>query len=489
MAKMSLFMIRNCELAKNGLPRFLHAALAALVSLALTGSALAQTTTPPTATPQKSIPTPTGNSPGFPYDISGAGDMLGVDVLFGASSTDVKVRLTGSTSPFLLPTEDQKLVIDATYVGSILGAATVNGTSLSGLVSNNGFEVVKNNQVWINLAPSEEVSYLVIGGVSQFGEATENKVYFTGGTVGAISGGSSSGNYADGLVSENVVIMTGGTVDTIYGGNVNAPACASFPSAVCGGSADANEIWISGGTVTGNIRGGSTNLGGASSNKIYINGGTFTDLTFKASVQGGHVVGNYQLSGINVNENTVEISGVTIGSVKGGQVEAANGANISDNTVTIIGSDIELAYGGQLFQSKLLTPNSADIDNNTVFIYNSTVSKGVAGAIINGIDSVDPYNGSNGTMNNNKVTIWNSNITEDVFGGYSESNGQGTDDISDNTVTIIGNSKARAIVAGMKKWTVYGDFGLSGTINNNEVILQGVATAVEVYGGHGGASQ
>lgn len=109
----------------------------------------------------------------------------------------------------------------------------------------------------------------VVGGYSWSGDAIENCVIISGGTI---SKGVKGGQTADGSANGNKVIISGGEINSkIYGGY-----CTSEP-------ADGNEITISGGKINSEvIAGGRSGNGTAINNVITINAASGEKPVFSA---------------------------------------------------------------------------------------------------------------------------------------------------------------------------------------------------------------
>ena len=162
------------------------------------------------------------------------------------------------------------------------------------------------------------------------------------------------------------------------------------------------------------------------------------------------VCGAYSFYG-NVRENTVTISGNTLGNVAGG---VALKGNSEGNTVSIIKSSAANVYGGK---------GDTSSKENNVEISDSTINKTVYGGE------------ADGNTENNHVTIdANSTVKESVFGGYSFKG-----DSKNNEVTI----NCGSVVTG----NVAGGVALKGNSEGNTVSIIN-SSAANVYGGKGDTS-
>ncbi len=187
--------------------------------------------------------------------------------------------------------------------------------------------------------------------------------------------------------------INGGTINgDVYGvGNDNYDEAASGGNVTINGNA----------TVTGNVFGGYSDYSNTYNNTVNISSNSVRGYVF-----GGYASGS-------ANNNTVNISGDTVGRVYGGY--ASGSAN--DNTVNISGDTVDRVYGGCA---------SGSANDNTVNISGGTICL-----------SAYVYGGyANGSANDNTVNIsGNAKVTGNVYGGWSNN-----DSANDNTVNISGSA-------------------------------------------------
>ena len=156
----------------------------------------------------------------------------------------------------------------------------------------------------------------VYGGRSGKGEAYNNTVNISGGTVKSdVYGGRST----DGSAHHNTVNISDGSVTSyVFGGNSSR-------------SAYNNIVNISGGSVSGDVYGGMSDNGKAYDNTVYISGGIIGEANNIVDVYGGYAGDG------SVYNNIVNISvGSVAGSVYGGYIHDSGTAY--DNEVVISGS-------------------------------------------------------------------------------------------------------------------------------------------------------
>ena len=150
------------------------------------------------------------------------------------------------------------------------------------------------------------------------GNATDNSVVISGGTVT----GSVYGGCADNNATGNSVNISGGTVRDVYGGWATV------------GNATGNSVSISGGTVS-RVYGGEARNGDATDNSVVISGGTVRGNVYGGFVdvsEGGIVKGN-------ASNNTITLSAaadVSQAALYGGYVFGGGDA-VSDNRLIIDG--------------------------------------------------------------------------------------------------------------------------------------------------------
>ena len=238
---------------------------------------------------------------------------------------------------------------------------TITGGTIDGDVfgagndDENYSEDASGGNVTIN--GNAEVTDNVYGGMSGKGEAYNNTVNISDGSVGGSLDAVYGGRSISGNAHHNTVNISGDSVTSyVYGGwsatgraydntvNISDGSVGGSLGAVYGGysknsEAHHNTVNISGGSVTGNVFGGNSYSREAHHNTVNISGGSVSSTVYG-------VCGGWSATG-RAYDNTVNISGnaKVTGNVYGGwsKYDSAN-----DNTVNISGSaDIENAnlYG------------------------------------------------------------------------------------------------------------------------------------------------
>ena len=322
---------------------------------------------------------------------------------------------------------------------------------------------------------AESASYIIGGYSASSGAATDNKVTISDGTAGEsrnvyIYGGSSVSGAAD----TNEVNLNGGKIGKF-----------SYVSYIYGGggktSASGNTVNITGGAFeNGSLYGGYSSTGTADTNIISMTGGTLSYTSIHggrggASASGNEVTVSGGLAGYvyggaatyntgKMNQNKVTVTGeeTVVSGVRGGQ----DGVENNDNTVLIEdGSTVKVdVYGGY-------STGAGSAINNKVTVTDSTVNGNVFGGV--------SFRGAE-AVTKNAVTINNSTIGKNVYGGRQYDNESGTAfSVTGNIVTINGGTFAA-------DKQMYGGFTYSGTTTDNIINLTGTTTGlegVEIYGG------
>ena len=323
---------------------------------------------------------------------------------------------------------------------------------------------LSGNAVVVN-APVSTISGNVYGGVTTgSGNVSGNRVIFMDGTASNLYGGySDSGN-----ASDNTVILSGGTIPStsgrVYGGYSDS------------GHADNNSVTVTGGNMAGAIYGGFSNgNGSASGNALSVKGITDTAV-FTAGQSSGGIVQNNLLTVSDTNASHT---------FKGGQSDTGT---VTNNRVNITDSRFYAAFGGNSTAGSLVSGNAVNVTN-------STVATGAASAIVGG------HGFGNSLVENNSVTVTNTSATR-VYGGLNNESGntQGnTIILSNSTVSshaTAGYSAAGAVTGNtvtiQDGTTVNGNVrgGVTGTgtaTGNTVNLIDGTVTGT-VWGGNGSAS-
>ncbi len=350
-------------------------------------------------------------------------------------------------------------LLGGSVAGNVFGGRTISGSAASA------------NEVHIS---GGTVGGEVYGGRSAGGPVAGNIVNISGGDIfDNIAGGRGDGATAGATAEGNSVTISGAAVaqQAVYGGQANA------------GSASGNTVRILGGEVNGGAVGGRSDNGAANNNSVelrdgdvglYLMGGQGTGQVSdnRVLVSGGSVVGDvvggsnpyigFSINApVDITGNMVTVSGGTLMSdVIGGDNLVGVAGIISGNTVNISGGQIDgIVYGGRHFGG----PGQTEVTNNAVNISGGAVG----GAVYGGNDR------SGGTADNS-VNLTGGTVSGSVVGG------RGARGASNNTVTISGNAVAGSLRGGSSD----GGFALDnvvtilgGLVNGNAVAGAGTGTS------------
>ena len=289
------------------------------------------------------------------------------------------------------------------------GSVTENvygGRSVNGPAQNNSVTMTNGSAKWL------------LGGYSNSGDASGNRVEVSGGTL---SGGVNGGETTSGNATGNSVDFSNVTATYVQGGYSGS------------GSATGNSLAIRSGTVQNNAFGGYVDSGSgeASGNSVTFNGGSVTN----------NIYGGMSAAGLAQNNSVT----MTNGSAKwllGGY--SANG-NVIGNSVNVSGGTLTGVSGGE--------SNSGSATGNIVSISSGTVQSNVNGGFV--------ASGS-GKATGNIVNIsGNADLSGAVVAGGSSPDG---DAFTGNTL----NKNSDAAVHIARNFASV-NFGYSGNANNGEL--------------------
>ena len=261
------------------------------------------------------------------------------------------------------------------------GSVTENvygGRSVNGPAQNNSVTMTNGSANWL------------LGGYSNSGDASGNRVEVSGGTL---SGGVNGGETTSGNATGNSVDFSNVTATYVQGGYSGSGSATgnslalhsgtvqnnAFGGYVDSGSGEAsdNSVTFNGGSVTNNIYGGMSAAGLAQNNSVTMTNGSAKWL-----------LGGYSANG-NVIGNSVNVSGGTLTGVSGGE---SNSGSATGNIVSISSGTVQSNVNGGFVASGSgkATGNIVNISGNADL---STAT--VAG----GISSSDAFTGN--TLNKN----------------------------------------------------------------------------------------
>ena len=292
----------------------------------------------------------------------------------------------GGISYYGNKTENNELTVTGTQGGGTLDAAYAGKTAGTAGGS-------ENNTVNVELENGKitDVYGGFIGDAANGAVVTGNHVNMKKGEAKNLSGGYTSGT---GDVTKNDVTVTDGTVTGDVRGGHTAGA----------GNVSENEIRITGGSVTGDVRGGhTTGAGKVSENAARITGGTVT----------GDVSGGYTAGTGDVTKNDARITGGTVtGDVRGGYTTGAG--NVSENDVAVTGGTVTgNVYGGYTTGMGATTGNTVNLGNDgRARMRRDTTSLTPSMADGTNLSAVTLYGGSNaGDVTGNTLNVYAKGVT------------------------------------------------------------------------------
>ena len=296
------------------------------------------------------------------------------------------------------------------------GSVTENvygGRSVNGPAQNNSVTMTNGSANWL------------LGGYSNSGDASGNRVEVSGGTL---SGGVNGGETTSGNATGNSVDFSNVTATYVQGGYSGS------------GSATGNSLALHSGTVQNNAFGGYVDSGSgeASDNSVTFNGGSVTN----------NIYGGMSAAGLAQNNSVT----MTNGSAKwllGGY--SANG-NVIGNSVTFNGGSVTNNIYGGMSAAGLAQNNSVTMTNGSAkwllggYSANGNVignSVNVSGGTLTGVSGGESNSGS---ATGNIVSISSGTVQSNVNGGFVAS---GSGKATGNIVNISGNADlSTATVAG-----------------------------------------
>ena len=262
------------------------------------------------------------------------------------------------------------------------GSVTENvygGRSVNGPAQNNSVTMTNGSAKWL------------LGGYSNSGDASGNRVEVSGGTL---SGGVNGGETTSGNATGNSVDFSNVTATYVQGGYSGS------------GSATGNSLAIRSGTVQNNAFGGYVDSGSgeASGNSVTFNGGSVANNIYGGMSAAGlaqnnsvtmtngsakWLLGGYSANG-NVIGNSVNVSGGTLTGVSGGE---SNSGSATGNIVSISGGTVQSNVNGGFVAS-----GSGKATGNIV---NISGNADLSGAVVAGGSSPDGDAFTDNTLNKN----------------------------------------------------------------------------------------
>ena len=263
--------------------------------------------------------------------------------------------------------------------------------------------------------------------------------------------------------TENTVQVTGGTLKgDIYGGTTSG-----------GGNATENTVTITGGTISGSIYGGKAEgTGAARNNHVTVR---LADTTHQIS---GLIVGGTATAPTSaITGNSVSFEGGYIsigGAAVGGFADASHTGDLKNNTFTLKGGEISMGMGALAREGRGTVGGDSAADGNHAIVEGGKAYYGVCGGMAMGA----------GKVSYNTTTISGGEVETAAIGGWHNfSDGNDTAIIRRNSVTITGGSVKGFVHGGISDG--------AGTVTENTVTITGGTLAAnddgsctQVYGGY-----
>ena len=466
------------------------------------------------------------------------GDIIGGDGSGGSVGNTVTV--TGTTVDRSLiggRTQDNIGENDASVSNSVFMSASTAYEVRGGYTL---YGNAINNKVF--LEANSNVLGFCVGGYTSSGKADSNEVHLNNSSASMVLGGGDF-YFQKGDVLNNIVTLENGSnAMSVYGGftlqgnadgNKVKGSDSSISFAVYGGwgttGASNNKVELDNVNVSGTVTGGKTDSGTASGNEVVLSSGTtFRDTLYAGYTQLGDAIdNNLTLTDISVEsqdiyssftENgqaggNVTLSNSYVRNVYGAETEsgAANGSTVkgtvstidgkvygghgttgaSSNTVELDNVQVTGSVSGGYTDSGDASDNAVTLSNGTTFtgdLYAGYTENGNAtgnALTLSGITAPGSVRAGY-TLSGNAsgtVTISDSTITDDVYGGYTES---GT--ANNSSVTIIDSTISDSTVNEYSIGSsVYAGYTRSGESSYNQVMVSGSNASIQgrVYGGYG----
>ena len=276
------------------------------------------------------------------------------------------------------------------------------------------------------------------------------------------------------------------------------------PHAVYGGrganSATENTVQVMGGTLKGDVYGGTTSGGGnATENTVTITGGTLKGDVYGGKAEGTGAARNNHVT-VRLADTTQQINGLIVGGTAtaptsaitgnsvsfeggyidiggaavGGFADASHTGDLKNNTFTLKGGEVAMGMGALAREGSGTVGGDSAADGNHAIVEGGKAHYGVCGGMAMGA----------GKVSYNTTTISGGEVETEAIGGWhSFSDGNDTAIIRRNSVTITGGSVKGFVHGGISDG--------AGTVTENTVTITGGTLAAnddgsctQVYGGY-----
>ena len=318
-------------------------------------------------------------------------------------------------------------------------------------------------------------------------EAENNTVIASGGVVQGIEGGYTYSDTNTATTTNNHVYLYGNvrTDGGTFGGVASTNDVYTARAA-----SNTVEIYENARVIDGAFGGEAWSYNGARAEAVGNRVSVYGNAMVRLSVYGGASTGFSSQSIAICNDNTVEISGnvVVWNDVVGGDAYASKGGEAIGNLVKISGGEVYETVTGGRTGTHLA---SAVIRENTVIISGGSIGQYGSGNIYGGSARNVGDEGEQVSVNDNTVVFsGNAKTTGSIHGGYVSPSNQApvsvVFDIRDNAVTVRDQSRvAGSLYGGRAVFSAAGPAHVA-RITGNTVTVEGTPVfnaATGLYGG------
>ena len=344
---------------------------------------------------------------------------------------------------------------DSFYLNGSNISFTVEKGGAVGNITGNSINAILNNNVTINKGKVKNSIYA--GYTNGNADVTSNSVVLIDSEASYVHGGSNRDKEATSNVRSNTVnIMNSSVRNLVYGGVTDGSSTVQENQVIID-NGTIGFIYSDGSFVGSVVAGGAVNSG----NGKVINNSVVFNNSHAGWVYGG--VNHNEESSSSVENNTVTVNDGVVDHYVYGGATLGNGV-VKGNNVEFNSGEVSYIYGG----CNINDESFGNVENNTVNITGGTVTIEAIGGITYG----------SGSVLNNVVEMKNSS-TLTLYGGINQ-NYNSHDNVANNTVTVSNSSVQSNIYGGITN----GD----GDATGNSVVLNDVISFTVGGGASNGSS-
>lgn len=362
--------------------------------------------------------------------------------LGGGLSVDLATEKSSETATNTKSTAvDNRVVVDAsTVTGPAVEQIVILGGN-GGVYSNNNTVEIRNGSTveGIVVGASTESAWTSGSSSEIYATANDNKVLVSGSTVT----GEVFASYTDRTHSAGNTVVVESTQDHASSVTGNIAAAKSIYGKII--DATSGEETLAG--VATQHANNTVSIAGTEANKVTVTTSTNTDSPY--TIDGGFIAGSWNEAG-NTKNNTVTISHANItggGAVVGGFVV----------------NEVQTPPAGSEDSELKINAIGHRAEKNTVSISDSTLTADVYGGYVKYVADANPPEGGAAEergidrASGNTIVLNNADVTGDVYGGRSErpreyvdADGNATTEsfASNNTVVVSGSGSVSGTVYG-----------------------------------------